>query len=133
MKKKRRSFYVYQIEDKDAKVVYKGCPTRDFNAYLNASDKLEEFIKFCGNAGVRQGDMLGIPIELFIKWLVIEAARTDGEKTEMLLDLRALPDYSQPRCSCGRYLSREFKKQGLNFCRTKCYEKKMLAIECQPV
>ena len=27
----------------------------------NASDKLEEFIRFCGEHGVRQGEMLGLP------------------------------------------------------------------------
>jgi hypothetical protein len=108
----------YTIEDKDAKIIYKGCPVRDFNSYINASDKLEEFIKFCGTVGVKQDDMFKIPIESFIQWLVIEAARADGEKTETL----ALPNYSKPRCTCGRFLKRKYKQSGINHCRPVCFE-----------
>jgi hypothetical protein len=71
-----------RIEDKDAKVTYKANRLREFNRYLNASDLLEDFIKFVGTADVSRGEFLKLPVELFIKWLVVEAARADGEPVE---------------------------------------------------
>lgn len=128
----------FKIDDKNAKTVYRGCPTRDFNSYINASDKLEEFIKYCGEVGVKQGDMFGLPLELFIKWLVIEAARADGEKTDVQVNvLAALPDYSVPRCdNCGRFIRKKMKEAKMFFCGPKCFgkkQKKVLAISCTAV
>ena len=60
----------FEIEDKYSRVVYKACRVHDFNPFLNASDKLEDFIKYCGKVGVRSGDMLGIPLRsLSSGWL----------------------------------------------------------------
>ena len=56
---------------------------RDFeggpNQYLTASDLLGEFIEMLGQRGVLQGDILEIPVGLFVHWLVIEAAKADDE------------------------------------------------------
>lgn len=71
----------YSIDDSDAKVTYRAA-SRDFNSFINASDKLESFIEFCGSLNVKQDEMLNIPIKHFIAWLVIEAARADGETPE---------------------------------------------------
>ena len=74
----------FQINDADAKVTYRANRVRDFNPYINASDKLEAFIKFCGEIGVSQGQVLDIPIKHFIGWLIVEAARADGEDANQL-------------------------------------------------
>jgi hypothetical protein len=71
----------YSIDDSDAKVTYRAA-SRDFNSFINASDKLEKFIEFCGSLNVKQDEMLNIPVKHFIAWLVVEAARADGETPE---------------------------------------------------
>lgn len=121
----------FEIHDKDAKVVYRANRSRDFNPFLNASDKLEDFIAFCGTAGVRQDDMLSIPIKHFIAWLVIEAARADGEpEPEAPLLLPDLRPQSLPRClSCGRFMSPRVKARKLDFCRPSCFEAKLLEAQ----
>lgn len=111
----------YRIDDADSKVIYRANRVRDFNPFLNASDKLEDFIRFCGSVGVTQDEMLQIPIQHFIAWLVIEAAKADGEP-EPAMPL--LPDLTaKPRCrSCGRFTSRKLKQARLDFCRPRCFE-----------
>lgn len=69
----------YRIEDTHSRVVYKANRRREFNPYLNASDLLEDFIKFVGTLGVRQGEVLQVPITAFIHWLVFKAAERDGD------------------------------------------------------
>eukprot|EP00697_Spironema_sp_BW2_P014374 gnl/Spiro4/4803_TR2404_c0_g1_i3.p3 gnl/Spiro4/4803_TR2404_c0_g1~~gnl/Spiro4/4803_TR2404_c0_g1_i3.p3 ORF type:complete len:238 (-),score=21.36 gnl/Spiro4/4803_TR2404_c0_g1_i3:4820-5533(-) len=112
----------FKIIDKDAKVTYKANRVRDFNTFINASDKLEEFIKFCGVENVKQGEVLNLPLHLFIKWLVIEAAKADAEPEP---DLPLLPDLRKvttPKCRCcGKYLHRAKAIQGFNFCGPKCF------------
>lgn len=113
----------YMINDANAKVVYKANRVHDFNPFINASDKLEAFIKYCGTVGVRQGDMLGIPIKHFIAWLVIEAAKADGEEPT---DTLMLTDQSKPRCrTCGRFMSPQLKADRIEFCRPICLETKL--------
>lgn len=113
----------FEIFDDDAKVIYAANRSRDFNPFLNASDKLEDFIRFCGEAGVRQGDVLGIPIKHFIGWLIVEAARADGEpapKVALLPDLRKA---ARPHCrTCGRFISPRLPAQKIEFCRPRCFE-----------
>lgn len=113
----------FKIQDENAKVIYKAARCHDFNPFLNASDKLEEFIQFCGTVGIRQGDMLEIPIRSFVQWLVIEAAKADGDEPKALLEL---PNYSIPRCrSCGRFMSPQLKADRIEFCRAECLETKL--------
>lgn len=115
----------FEIQDQDAKVVYKANRSRDFNPFINASDKLEAFIKFCGEAGVRQGEVLDIPIKHFIGWLIVESAKADGEpEPDVLLlpDLRA----KAPRCLiCARFISPVLKSNKVEFCRPVCFETKL--------
>lgn len=117
----------FVIDDANSKVTYKANNIRNFNPFINASDKLEDFIRYCGDVGVRQGDMLGIPIKHFVQWLVIEAARADGESTSEVL---ALSSYSQPRCrTCRRFISPKLKANGIEFCRPRCLEIKLQDLD----
>jgi hypothetical protein len=80
-------------------------PPLGFNRYVNASDLLEEFIAFLGAEGVRKGEVMGLPVELFIKWLVIRACEQDREEPGVVLNLPA--PKLQPRClGCGRWMAR---------------------------
>ena len=74
----------YQVKDTDAKVVYKACRVREFNPYINASDLLERFIEAAGAFGVTQENILKVPVEAFVNWLVREAAVKDGDSLEGL-------------------------------------------------
>ena len=69
----------YRIVDEHAKVIYKANRLREFNPYINASDLLEDFIKFVGQLGVKQSEVLNVPINAFIHWLVFKAAERDGD------------------------------------------------------
>lgn len=72
----------YSIEDDHAKVVYKANRVREFNPYINASDLLEQFIKFLATVGVLQKEVLEVPINVFIHWLVYKAAERDGDEVK---------------------------------------------------
>jgi len=114
----------YTIEDKDAKIVYRANRLRDFNPFINVSDRLEEFIAFCGDQGVRRGEMLEIPIKLFIAWIALEAARADREPEP---DLKLLPDLRRralPRCpACQRFVSAAKRAVRIEFCAPACFER----------
>lgn len=77
-----------------------------FNKYVNASDLLEEFIAYLATQGVRQRDFMNLPVELFIKWLIVRACEEDGEAPpDVSLELPPRP--SQPRCfGCNRFMAR---------------------------
>lgn len=79
---------------------------KEFNKYINGSDLLEEFIAFLGSEGVRQGEVMALPLELFIKWLIIRAAEVDQEEPPVTLELP--PPKRQPRClGCQRYMRKD--------------------------
>lgn len=79
---------------------------REFNKYINASDLLEEFIAYLGTEHVRQGEVLKLPMDLFVKWLIIRACEQDGEEPDVILQLPA--PKKQPRCiGCGRYMAHD--------------------------
>ena len=114
----------HTIEDKDAKVIYRANRVREFNPFINVSDRLEEFIAFCGDQGVRRGEMLEIPIKLFIAWIALEAARADQEPEP---DIKLLPDLRRralPRCpSCQRFVSAAKRAARIEFCAPRCFER----------
>jgi len=110
---------------------------RVFNRYLNASDLLEEFIRDLGKLDVKQGEVLQIPIELFINWLICKAAEEDGHAPPE--DIKALPDLAtlqpqrikqeQPRClCCGRFIARRVADRGVNFCNGAHADKYLKAL-----
>lgn len=115
----------YRIIDRDAKVIYRANKVRDFNRFLNVSDRLEEFIAFCGDQMVRKDEFLELPLNLFIKWLVIEAAKAD--QVDPPADVKLLPDLRRaitPRCTgCGRFLPRYAAAKKLFFCAPPCFER----------
>jgi len=118
----------FTINDKDAKVIYRANRVRDFNSFVNASDKLEAFIKFCGAIGVRQSEMLDIPVKHFIAWLIVEAAKADGERPEEIATFPDLRQHVHPRCvNCGRFLARKHVERKIAFCRPVCLEKQLEA------
>lgn len=84
--------------------VHRAKPT-GFNRYVNASDLMEEFIAYCGEHGTRQSEMKEMPVDLFIKWLIIRACEEDQEDPNVTLEI---PHRKQPRClGCQRYLKRD--------------------------
>lgn len=111
----------YEVVDVNARVTYKANTSRAFNQYVSTSDLLEEFIKDLGDIGVKQSEVLSIPIELFINWLVLKAAEADGEPEPAVPKLTAPAKH---RCRvCGRFLSNKFKKLKLDFCNASHYKK----------
>lgn len=68
-----------RIDDANAKVIYQASRMREFNPYVNASDLLASFIRFAGSLGLGRMDIGELPVALFINWLVIEAAKQDGD------------------------------------------------------
>lgn len=120
----------YTINDKDAKVIYRGTKTRDFNPFINASDKLEGFIQYCGTIGIKQDEMLKLPLDLFVAWLIIEAAKADLEPEPDLKLLPNLRKVQKPHCpSCGRFVKLRHKAVGINHCGTVCFEKGIRNVE----
>jgi hypothetical protein len=118
----------YLIEDKDAKVTYRANRDRDFNPFINASDKLEDFIRFCAANGVRtRAELMNMPIQLFIAWLVLEAAKADNEPAPENVTL--IPDLRKrlsPRCNCcGKFLSLTLAQAQINLCSTACFERQI--------
>lgn len=92
---------------------------RILNKYLTASDLLESFIADVGRLGAKQGDILNIPIELFVNWLVCKAAEEDGHAAPE--GLKALPSNVTPirsdRCRCcGQFITAHRRKAGVLFC-----------------
>jgi len=92
---------------------------RVLNKYLLASDLLEKFIADVGELGIREGEVLSIPIELFINWLVCRAAEQDGHAAPD--GLKALPSNVTPirndRCRCcGQFITTHRRQSGVLFC-----------------
>lgn len=108
----------FKIVAKDAKVTYKANGQREFNRYINASDLLAQFIKDLGMVGATQKQVLQVPLELFINWLVIRAAEQDEEQVPAdVPKLADLPKLALPRCrQCGRFLSRTHMEVNFSFC-----------------
>lgn len=82
-------------------------PKKEFNPFINASDMLEQFIEFLGTQDVKQTEVLGMPIELFIQWLILQACTADQVELPKEL-IAAIPREwlpPQPRCSyCQRWM-----------------------------
>jgi len=116
----------YRIEDKNAKVTYRANRFREFNRFLNASDRIEEFIKYCGSFDVSQNEMLDLPLKLFIMWLILEAASADEIPPEVSDVERLQLEFKKrllPRCKCGRFISRKKVASGFTFCSGAHYDK----------
>lgn len=118
----------YQVLDQDAKVTYKANRIRNFNPYLSAADLLETFIKEVGRLdGVNQDEILRLPIEAFVNWLILQAATKDGDSLDGLPTVeKALPPPvpRNPRClACGRFMSRMWAAARVSFCSESHFSK----------
>lgn len=120
------------IDDSEAKVVYKANRIREFNPYINASDLLEKFIDDLGRLGVSQSDFARVPVMAFLNWLVLEAAKKDGDPTDELPPVQAAlpaPPSKQPRCGyCKRWIRWAWVAAGVNFCSPQHMERKLLGV-----
>lgn len=107
----------YTIEDKDAKVTYRASRIREFNPYLNASDLLEDFIRDMHKEGVLQSELLQLPVNIFIHWLILQAALKDGDPVDDVTPPVKLLPAPKKRClCCGRFLPKVKLAANLLFC-----------------
>jgi hypothetical protein len=109
----------FTISDKDAIVTYKGNNVREFNQFINASDLLEAFIGDLGDLGVKQDQVLNVPIETFINWLIFKAAEQDGDDVPPdvpLLESSVTP-HKHPKClCCGKFIKKALVEHKIHFC-----------------
>lgn len=134
----------YTLLDKDAKITYRAARHREFNKYLNCSDLIEEFINYVGGIGLKKNEIMKIPISLFIAFLVVRAAESDGEELPeeevMMLknahnDILLLPaPDKKPHCDyCGRFISPRLKSANLLYCNPehagRGYDKKLQRLQ----
>lgn len=124
----------FQVNDKNAKVIYLSNSIREFNQYINASDLLEEFIKFLGKEfDIRQNQIMDVPIQVFIEWLIVQAAIKDGDdysRDMQMLKIEAQKErnwYRRCKC-CGRYIQKRMFDAGLLFCNSICFDKYQLRL-----
>ena len=80
-------------------------PPEGFNRYVNASDLLEEYIRWLGEQRVRSAQVLGLPLELFVKWLVLRACEQEGEEPGLTLELPSPRRHSRRCAGCGRFIA----------------------------
>lgn len=111
----------YRVDDKDSVVRYKANPVRDFSPHMNASDMLSDFVRYVRGLGVPQEEVLGLPLQLFVSWLIIEAAERDGDPVpEGVVPVgqdAALREHVKPKClQCGRFIKRLHQKHRFPFC-----------------
>lgn len=101
--------YNYKVHDARTQITREHCSIRAFNRFINASELLEAFIKDMVPVGLRQDQILKVPIEAFINWLIHRAAEADGDDIE--------PPYYNHRCGyCKRFIPRKLVTLGVNFC-----------------
>jgi hypothetical protein len=91
-------------------------PPHGFNKYLNASDLLAAFGKYAQEVRrqLTMEEFMELPIQLFVQWLVIEAARFD--QTPVPDGVPATVRFLHRCRDCGRFLPREYQRLGVNFC-----------------
>ena len=123
----------YRVDDAQAKTIYKASRFREFNTFLNASDRVEDFIRYCKGFDASQDEFLNLPIKTFLMWLIVEAAAADGspedqEAERLALEFKAR---ARPRCPCGRFIARDTAAKGFLFCNGAHYDR-YSAAQIQP-
>jgi hypothetical protein len=106
----------------DGTVTYRPCYIRNFNRFLNASDLVDEFIRALGTAGMKQDQVLKVPLGPFIHWLIGKAAEADGDPVPA--DIPPVSNHPAlapfrlaPKCKlCGKFLPRRLAAGGMFFC-----------------
>jgi len=115
----------FTISDEDAIITHKGNNAREFNKHINASDLLEAFIKDLGELGVKQNEVLDVPIELFINWLIFKAAEEDGDEapTDVPLLETTVKPHKHPKClCCGKFIKKTLVEHKIHFCSPEHHE-----------
>jgi len=104
--------YRWKVYEDNAKVTREACRIQAFNRFLNASEMLEAFIKDCAPVGIKQNQILKVPVEAFINWLIFKAAEHDGD---------VLPSRKwSHRCGfCQKFIPKQLVAMGVNFCGSK--------------
>jgi hypothetical protein len=90
-------------------------PPAAFNPYVNASDLMAKFVEYCGSRGLKQHEVLGVPVQAFIHWLIHEAAKHDGQPNAAEGVPPVLAAHNRCR-RCGRFLSAPARQQRIEFC-----------------
>ncbi len=122
----------YEIKDIDAKIVYKANRLREFNTYINVSDRLGEFVKYCGEQNVTQDEMMDLPIKLFIGWIVLQAAKADREPEPDIPLLEDFRKMQEPVClHCAKEIKLSYRKRKIEFCTPECFETYYEKIETE--
>lgn len=99
----------YTIHDANTQISREHCTIRAFNRFINASEMLEGFIKDMAPVGIRQDQILKVPVEAFINWLIFKAAESDG-------DVLPASHYNHRCIYCKQFLLRKLVVMGVNFC-----------------
>jgi len=99
----------YTIHDANTQISREHCTIRAFNRFINASEMLEGFIKDMAPIGIRQDQILKVPVEAFINWLIFKAAESDG-------DVLPSSHYNHRCIYCKQFLLRKLVVMGVNFC-----------------
>lgn len=117
----------YRIDDRNAKVIYAAHRLREFSPHVNASDLVAQFIEYVGKLGVRRRDVPHLPLNLFVHWLIVEAAERDQDPLPQdvvpLPNNRLLKSYIQPHCAytrCRRFIRRDQTIRGVGYCAPVC-------------
>jgi hypothetical protein len=116
----------FRIEDKGAQVVYRAHRNRDFNPFVNAGELIGSFIDDVVRIvpGVRKADIPDLPLQLFVNWLILEAAQRDDDPVPPDVEIRVpetrlLVGRVLPRCqlpTCRRFVRRVAARRGFHYC-----------------
>lgn len=111
----------YVVNDKDAKVVYRANRSRDFNRYINASDLLEEFLRYLRSMGVKRKDVMKVDLGVFISWLIIAAAEADQidkpQEEVLMIEHHVKKTKLTPKCKCcAKFIPKRNAEAGVFFC-----------------
>lgn len=126
----------YRIEDENSKVTYRANRIRDFSPHLNASDMVAQFVDYVRTLGVKRDEVMGLPIELFINWLVINAAERDDDPVpDEVIPVgqhQVVLEMKRPRCLfCQRYISIKNYDKRFKFCNLEHGNKYLARIQSQ--
>lgn len=111
----------YVINDQNAKVVYKANRSRDFNRYINASDLLEEFLRYLRSMGVKRKEVMKVDLGVFISWLIIAAAEADQieqpQEERLMIESHVKRARITPKCKCcAKFIPKRNAEAGVFFC-----------------